>query len=413
MGFIWSSKKSKSEPETYRSNIGSFISSIPSYSVSEDRAMQLPAFKSCVDIIVDSISALPIYLYKEELNGDVKPQSNDNRVRLLNEDSNRYDTAIKIKRLMVKDLLLYGRAYLVRDKEGIHHLEFTKMQVQLLTSTGYSPAKKEYKYQGSFGEVKIDEENIIEISTGKDGVLVHGNELLQSAINEQEFQSALLKNGAVPIGVIKAASRLTDKAIDRLRGSFEALYGGPKKAGKTVIFEEGLEYQQISLRPDELQLHETSKQTVASIARLFNVPESMINSSANKYASLEQNNIHFLQYTIAPLIKLIEESLDKQLLFPYEKQEGYYFRFDTKEFLRTTEKEKIETTISMFEKDLITKNEARARLELEKIDRDYYKLPMGVAIKYVDSDNFINLNSAQVINEKGGTNEDETGTKSE
>src|SRR5699024_1859038 len=119
------------------------------------------------------------------------------------------------------------------------------------------------------------------------------------------------------------------------------------------------------------------KHTVSEIARIFNIPESMLNASANKYASNEQNNIHFLQYCIAPIVTAIESSLNKSLLLEEEKRNGYYFRFDVSELLRTTEKEKIETVVRAMKDGLISFNEARSRIQLPSIDVDYFTWGLG------------------------------------
>ena len=43
------------------------------------------------------------------------------------------------------------------------------------------------------------------------------------------------------------------------------------------------------------------------ICRLLNVPESLVSAEANKYGSIEQNNIHFLQYSLSPVFSAIEK----------------------------------------------------------------------------------------------------------
>ena len=60
--------------------------------------------------------------------------------------------------------------------------------------------------------------------------------------------------------------------------------------------------------------------TTSEIARLFNVPESMINSNLNKYNSNAAENLHFLQYTLSPIISAFESALDKSLLLESEKK---------------------------------------------------------------------------------------------
>ena len=125
------------------------------------------------------------------------------------------------------------------------------------------------------------------------------------------------------------------------------------------------------MNPDEMQMNETIDKTESRICKLFGVPESMISAKANKYNTVGQNSLHFLKHTLAPILVAIEQSLDRQLLTDTEKKEkGYFFRFDTSELLRATEKERTETVAIGLEKGLLTINEARAKLDLPNIEDD-------------------------------------------
>jgi HK97 family phage portal protein len=176
----------------------------------------------------------------------------------------------------------------------------------------------------------------------------------------------------LPLGVLKTAGRLSQGAVDRLRQAWADLYGGSKNSAKTVILEEGMEYAPLSMKPTDLQLNDSKSGTNSEICKLFGVPESMITTAANKYGSIEQNQLHFLKHCLAPIIGAIEASVDKSLLLEKEKQEGYFFRFDTSEMLRATEKERVEAVALGLEKGLLTINEARAKLDLPNIDEDVF-----------------------------------------
>lgn len=407
--FRFSSNKKNQPAENYSTAI---YSTVRSYSVDEFSAMQIPAVKASVELISSTISSLPIYLYEELRNGDIN-EIDDPRVSLLNETANKYDSAIKIKKLLVKDLLLYGRAYLFKQNNEFHYLEASKITQRIFSSDGITVAQKVFTYNGQ-ESIELSEDQVIEFSTGTEGVLVDGSTILQKALNELNYSTNIMANGALPTGILKAASRLAEPVINRLRRSWESLYGGPSNAGRTVILEDGMDYQPLSLKPDELQLNESSKQTLSSIARLFNLPESLINSEANKYNSLEQNNISFLQYTITPLITLIESTLNHNLLEIYEKNSGFYFRFDTSEVLRTTQEQLVDTTIKLFDKSLISANEARANLDMKRLEKDYYSLSLGSVLKDSETGELTIVNLGQTIQQGGSTtNEDGTSTKSD
>ena len=389
------SKTEINERSTEDFNYGSF--SITSYFgdgglVTEGQAMKVPAVTSSIELITSSIAQLPIYLYKKEEDGEIT-KIEDKRVFLLNQEPNDLLSGHNLKKQMVKDYLFHGASYTKVERSrndviSLHHLPIKELSVTKYKKHGYlytAEIKLIYENETKNGlEQNIFDPSdlIIVLKDSSDGVtstglLKNNGDVFKLAIDEINYSSGILKNGALPIGVLKATSRLTSGAIDRLRNSFENLYGGSKKAGKTLILEEGLDYHPISMKPNEMDLTNQKKNTISEIARVFNVPESMINSSANKYSSNEQNNIYFLQYCISPIVTAIEGAIDKSLLLESEKESGYFFRFDVSEILRTTEKEKIESVVRAMEKGLISINEGRAKINMPNIDVDYFTWNLG------------------------------------
>ncbi|WP_167815137.1 phage portal protein [Sporolactobacillus shoreae] len=355
------------------------FSTRPKGKISEQQALKIPAVKAAVDLISDSIATLPIYLYEEQSDQAIS-KVKDRRVDLLNDRANDYEIAQTLKKQLVKDYLLHGRAFLYLVSDNFYYLEASKVDEECYTNDGITIAEKRFKYHG-VKEIMIPEAQIIMINSGSSGVLASGEDILDTALGLINYQNAIMNNGALPMGILKASSRLTQPAIDRLRTSWEQLYSGSKNSGKTVVLEEGLDFKALSLRPNELQMTEANTLMIAEVARLFNMPESLLNAQANKYNSLEQNNLSFLQYCIAPILTNFESSFNQALLTTQEKQQGYYFRFDTSEIIRTTEKEKVDSVSAAFTKGLISFNEARYQLDKPAIEDDYYLLNLGSVIK--------------------------------
>lgn len=138
-----------------------------------------------------------------------------------------------------------------------------------------------------------------------------------------------------------------------------------------------MDYKPVSLNPNELDLSTSKNSTLSDIARVFGIPESMLNADANKYNSNEQNNLHFLQYTLEPVITAFESALNKSLLLEEEKKKGYSFKFDRDSILATTEAEKFATTIQAMKGGLLSVNEARGRHNMKQILDDYMMWSLG------------------------------------
>ncbi|PFY39586.1 phage portal protein [Bacillus toyonensis] len=372
--------------------------------VNADQLKSIPTAKTSLELICNSIAQLPIYLYKEQ-NSETVKVPNDKRVMLLNNEPNEFADSVQFKRKLVEDYILYGKTLSYVERAGnkvlhLHGLDADKVQFKYLTTDGVTWSKIEVQYMGAGGVKILPYENLLLIDSGSNGVLKSGERTLQLALNEVEFSKSLLENFALPTGVIETASKMSETAVKRLRRGWESLYGGSRNAGRTVILEEGLTYKPISLKPDELQLTDSKKVTTSEIARLFNVPESMINSNLNKYNSNAAENLHFLQYTLSPIISAIESALDKSLLLESEKEDGYYFRFDVTEILRGTPKEQTEAIGQALEKGILSINEARAMLDKNPIQKDYFMWSLGDILYDAEKDEITIPNTSTIIDDK-------------
>ena len=380
------------ERAAYNAMIKSITTSSGSVT-SENDVLKIPAVQAIIEVIGGTIAQLPIYLYKDIGDGSIEKQD-DERVYLLNDEPNQFQTAYNMKKNMVKDFILHGRHYIYKESNrseiiALYGLESKNATVEKFYKKGFlSDATLTVVSDDDDEEKKFDFEDLIAIlKDSSDGVtalgaLYYGSELFEVILKEEEFTKSIYENGAMPLGILKSEGRLTEQTVNRMRDSWKNLYSGSKNAAKTIILEEGLDYKPVSLNPKDLLLTETKKEHLSDLCRLFNIPESLINPAANKYGSLEQNNIFFLQYTLSPIIAAIENALNKSLLLENEKKNGYFFAFDTSEVLRTTEKEKYEALKVGLDTGVITINEARYKLNLKGIKDDIMKWSLGSVLYY-------------------------------
>lgn len=356
--------------------------------ISEEQAMSIPAVSAAVNLISSSVAKLPIELKKIDSDGNVEKVEDDYRLFLLNDEPNESQYASTLKKRMTIDYLFYGASFLYTERKNrsnkiksIHRLPVEKVNIERKKKDGYIDSYSIYldgERRDMFKTVDI----ITMLKDTEDGfeprgILDTGYKTLSNSLSEIEYSSSILKNGSLPLAVLKAANRLSDDVIKRIKRDWSNSYTGESNAGKTVLLEEGLEYETISLNPNELELTESKKGSLADIARLFNIPESMINSSANKYNSNEENNILFLQYTLEPILINMQKALNKTLLLESEKTSKYYFEFDTSEIMTITEKERAEIAQILSNTSSVTQNEIRQLLGKPKLEKDYMFLSQG------------------------------------
>lgn len=364
-------------------------SSGASFDITEEEALSISSVLASVDLITSTIARLPIKLYKDG-SGNEKVEVDDIRSFLLNKEPNNTQSAITLKKRVILDYLLHGNSYIYpewnrNELMALHHIPVENVEIEkyvnpklpfvvdgIIRVKGRNAETVEFSPEELMIILKHSEDGL-----QSQGVLDLNADLLRLALEQQRYTSSLLENGSVPLAVLSTDSKLTPASINNIKESWGNNYNGGKNAGKTVVLENGLKYSPVSLNPNELDLTSSKKGVLSDIARVFGIPESMINSDANKYNSNEQNNLHFLQYTLDPIITAMESALNRSLLLEEEKKNGYSFYFDRDSILATTEKEKFESTINAMKGGLISINEARARHGYKAINDNLMMWSMG------------------------------------
>ena len=371
--------------------------------LSQENIMTIPTVANCVSLISAGIAQLPVDLCYYNEDGSVTKVADDNRIFLLNDEPNESLNSFLLKEMMVKDYIINGNSYVVVERsgnevKGLYPIPSKDIKIEKF--------KDGYKTSAKISLDSLDiapEDLIITLKDSIDGfegngVLTTGEEILKLALGEIYYSQSLLENGAIPTGVVTVPSKLSPQAFTNIKNSWQKNFGGAKNAGKTAILENGAEYKSISLRPNDLDLTASKKNTVTEICKLFSVPESMVNANANKYGGVESNSLQFLQFCIGPIVKSLECSLNKSLLLEDEKLKGYFFRFDTSELVRTVESEKVETLAKAVKGKLISVNEARGKLGYKSMPKDFWIYGLGDVLYSLDSNLLVNINSGLGIN---------------
>ena len=375
-----------------------------------EELLSIPVAKACCDLIVNAIKALPIELYKYVDNDTVQEVKDDYRLRLLNNEPNTIATGCDFKAKIIQDLLLHGNAYVEVERKGNEITGLWNLNPSEVGILKYADKNKPHIIR----DIKIKLANDVELSsenvmistvsssdgglTGQ-GVIARGHRTIELALNEIELNKNIMNNGSSPISIVKLDRNLSADAQQRLRDSWNKMYASSQNAGKLLILEQGMEYERLSFSPNELGLSASRTKTQADLCSLFGVPESMVDSSANSYGSVESASIRFLQYSINPYINIIESSLNRSLLL--EKEKGkYFFKINTDEVLQTTVKERYDALNVGISAGILSLNEARIKENLQPIANNFHRLSLGAVMYDPDEQVYFIPNMSTVIDAK-------------
>jgi hypothetical protein len=131
-------------------------------------------------------------------------------------------------------------------------------------------------------------------------------------------------------------SKLGDQAYERLKQSWADRHQGAVRAHKPAILEEGMQFVQLGVKPDEAQFLETRQFQVSEIARLYGVPPHMIGDVAGSTSwgsGIEQQSIGFVVYSLRPILVKIEQAIKRDLL-NLQTQSGLYAKFNVSALMR-------------------------------------------------------------------------------
>jgi HK97 family phage portal protein len=299
-------------------------------SMTKEQAMNVPAFAACVNKIAETVSTIPIKLYKLT-EGKLETVKEDTRVRLLNDDTGDTLDGVQFKRALTRDYLTGkgGYAFVNRTGNRIKSLHYVKEnEISFIFSS--DPIFKDYDIMIQGARYRPFEflkflRNTEDGRSGK-SVIDENSEVLSVAYHSLKYEKGLVKTGGNKKGFVKSPKKLSEGAITALRKAWRRLY--QNNTENVVILNEGLEFQEASNTSVEMQLNENKKTNSDEICKLFNMPPAMINGGAT-----EEDKTNFVQYCLNPILKEFECALNRDLLLESEKG-SYYFAVDTSELTK-------------------------------------------------------------------------------
>ncbi len=334
-------------------------------SISCEQALNIPAVARCVNLISETVSMIPIKLYREEITGGKRKtvEVTDSRCDLLNEDTKDTLDGAQFKKALVRDYLLNGNAYAYINKQrnsvkSLHYVDSKNITI----NQNFNPIFKDYNIL-VHGQTYKPFEFLKILRATKDGargsgIVEENGELLKVAYTTLKFEQNLVSTGGNKKGFINAKNRLTKEAIDALKAAWYKFYSNNDE--NVIILNEGLTFQEASNTSVEMQLNESKKSMSDSILEIFGMPT-------------DWNWETFIKTAIMPILATFECALNRDLLLEKEKK-SFYFAFDTKEIIKGDIKTRFEAYKTALESNLMQIDEVRYLENLEPLGLNFIKL---------------------------------------
>ncbi|WP_441280515.1 phage portal protein [Tardiphaga sp. 862_B3_N1_1] len=336
-----------------------------------DAALQIATVWACIRLLAETISTLPMLVYRQAPNGGRSVDKTHPLYELLH-DSPHYDyTAVEFWEGIAASLCIAGNAY--AEKLYISPRSATNpypriialqpLQADCVEVFRTASGARRYRLYGKRNR-EIAEEDMFHVrgfgNGGDEGLspVSYARHTLNATRAVSNAGVKLYTNGMRNQGVLKMKGGLTPE--QRVQAKENIL--NPIVEGGSGILEHEMEFQSLSMSARDAQMLETMSFQIEEICRWFRVPPFMIGhtqKSTSWGTGLEQQNIGFLIYSLRPYLSRIEQSIRRSLMSPIDRK-TMTAEFKVEGLLRGDSAARMTTYATGVQNGIYTRNEVRS-----------------------------------------------------
>ena len=355
-----------------------------------------PNLRSVISILADNAAQVPLKVHDRASDNDRK-RVTDSTAALLLQCPNPDMTPFEFKRWMYSDLLLYER-----------FLTFILPSAETESGWELRPVPNSWIH-GYKGDSPYAPESFI-IGTGKGVeqevpadklILFHGydpndpmrqssrvmslKETLHEQVESNKFRRQMWHRGGRFNAYLtrpKDVQPWSDDAFKRFKETWKASWAGGEasEGGGMPILEDGMEIRTVQFNSRDAQWAESVKLSREDCAAVYHVNPALIwPGSGQTYASAKDNARALYNDTLAPLLMQATDRLNMDMLKRVGEPKSHYIAYDITIKTEGTFEEKLSALQSAVGAPFLSRNEARAKLDLPAIEGgDELIVPLNV-----------------------------------
>ncbi len=295
-------------------------------SVTEEKSLAVSSVFACVKVVAETMAQMDLEVV-EKVGKATRANTNHSNYWLLHAEPSQYYNRFEWIQGMMAYALLWGNGYskIKRDRFA------TAKELQILPSWEVTPKLTDrgllyYEWQSKNGvEVILSEDMIHLKNLGTNGLIGMSpveiqRENLGIELAKMNHDGAFYQNGAKASGILMTPGNMGLKEQTNVKDSFEKANSGAKNRFKTIILEEGVKYQQLTIPQNDAQFLESKKFGQSEIAGWFRVPPHMIgNLTDANYSNVDAQDRNFAKTCIVPWTVRFQQELDRKLFFDGER----------------------------------------------------------------------------------------------
>jgi HK97 family phage portal protein len=322
-------------------------------SITRMNAVSVPAVSMCRNLIVGTISSIPLEMFSTTTGEEVPAPS------WVKQPDLRAPRSITIG-WIVDSLMMYGVAYLKISE--LYQDDQRPARFEWIQNDRVSAKFDQYGQEVEYYMVNNERVpmsglgSLVTIQHSDTGLLLRASRTINSALDIEKAAN-IASQTPQPSGYLK--NNGADLPDDKVQGLLNA-WKNARNARSTAYLTSTLDYVPTQFSPKDMMYNDAAQFLASQIARACNVPAWMINAEQQKsmtYQNVLDSRKDFFAYTIQPYITSIEARFSMDDLTP----RGSYVRFSVDEtFLRQNSMDRLNVIEKMLSLQLIDLNQAKA-----------------------------------------------------
>lgn len=357
-------------------------------SVTPETALGLTAAYAAINVIATDTAALPVRVYRRQPDGsrvEVPDHPASELLKWSPQGQTIETTSMRQRQAWMGHTLGWGNGYqeIERDNAG------RPIALHLLCPKGTQPERRtedrRLVYRLPNGKT-IPPTHVLHLAgLGFDGLRGYSpvqlaREAIGLGLAAEAFGASFFGNGSMPRGVLKHPGRVGEEVLKDLRANWEEIHRGPDNANRMAILEEGMEWIQTTINPQDAQFLATREFQVKEIARLYRVPPHKIGDFSEAHlANFEAGNLDYLITVLAPWCEQQEQEYSLKLLTREERLAGYYIEHVLAALLRGDSKARAEFYTKLRDLGALSPNEVRRMENMNPVPHgDVHLVPLNM-----------------------------------
>lgn len=367
--------------------------------VSSETAIRMSTVYACVRLLGDTISSLPMGAYVRRGRNRISYAAVYGDVPVWVNKPNGESTRMEFLEQVLASLNLRGNAYIltVRDDmgdvvelycinpESVRIIRKTPNEpvVYEVTIKEYDPAGGTYTQDYNQKVMTLTKDELLHIPLFKLPGSFYGLGPIEAAritlgavMAADTYAASYFGNAANPGGIIEVPGELTEEQASNIGRDWNITHSGPYRAGKIGVLTGGAAFKPLALNAQDAQLLDSRRFGLEEVARLFRVPISLLGhpvAGAMSFASVEAQNLSFVQHSLRPLLERIEQALSSLL----PEKDGFV-KFNLDALLRGTTIERYDAYTKGLREGFLSLNDVRSVEDLSPLGEagDQYRVPL-------------------------------------